>query len=119
MQTPSGPPPPPTQAALPHGAQTQPRYNVWAIVSVAFAASTVIGTWCLGGLVAVITGHVARHQIKQSGERGAKLALIGLIAGYAAIGLTLIFIVAYVAFVLFFFVFAATHSHPSPSVSPQ
>jgi hypothetical protein len=50
----------------------------------------VIGSWCFGGLIAVITGHVARHQIKQTGEAGATLALVGLIAGYAAIALTLL-----------------------------
>lgn len=114
MQTPSGPPPPP-RPALPPVAQASPRYNPWAIVSIAFGASTVIGTWCFGGLIAIITGHIARHQIKQTGEAGATLALIGLIAGYAAIGLTLLFILAYVAFVIFFIALAATHPGSSPS----
>src|SRR6266853_573776 len=102
MQTPAGPAPPP-QPSLPQAAQASPRYNPWAIVSVSFAASTVIGTWCFGGLVAIITGHVARHQIKRSGEAGATLALIGLIAGYTAIGLFLLFIVGYLAFFVFLF----------------
>ena len=80
----------------------------------------MIGSWCFGGLIAVITGHIARHQIKRTGEGGATLALIGLIAGYAAIGLTLLFILAYVAFFVFFIALAATHagSSPSPSSSP-
>src|SRR6202165_2117782 len=108
MQPPPSPPPPP-HPALAQAAQASPRYNPWAIVSVAFGASTVIGTWCFGGLIAVITGHIARHQIKRTGEAGANLALIGLIAGYTAIGLTLLFILAYVAFFVFFIVFAATH----------
>lgn len=79
-----------------------------------------MGSWCFGGLVAVITGHIARHQIKRTGEAGANLALIGLIAGYAAIGLTLLFILAYILFFVFFFVFAASHpgSTPSPTASP-
>jgi hypothetical protein len=117
MQTPPGLPPPP-QPALPGAAQASPRYNPWAIVSVAFGASTVIGTWCFGGLIAVITGHIARHQIKRTGEAGGTLALIGLIAGYAGIGLTLLFILAYVAFFILFIALAATHpgSSPTPSI---
>ena len=107
--------PPPAQAPL---ATAPTHYNPWAIVSVSFAASTVIGSWCFGGLVAVVTGHVARHQIKQTGEAGASLALAGLIAGYAAIGLTAAFITLYIAFVGFFLVFAATHPFPTPSPMP-
>lgn len=119
MQTPSGPPPPP-HPALVQAAQASPRYNPWAIVSVSFGASTVIGSWCFGGLVAVISGHIARHQIKRTGEAGANLALIGLIAGYAAIVLTLLFILGYILFFVFFFVFAASHpgSTPRPTASP-
>lgn len=80
----------------------------------------MIGTWCFGGLIAVITGHVARHQIKRTGEAGANLALVGLIVGYVAIGLFLLFIVAYIAFFVFVFAFAATHAgtSPSPTSSP-
>ena len=100
--------------------QATGRYNPWAIVSVSFAGSTVLGSWCFGGLIAVITGHVARHQIKTSGEAGANLALIGLVVGYVSIGLFLLFIAAYIAFVVFVLVLAATHpnSSPSPTASP-
>src|SRR5260370_3661530 len=70
---PSQPPPPPP------GHVSRP-YNTWAIVSASFAASTILGTWCLGGLIAVITGHVARSQIKRTGEAGGVLALAGRIA---------------------------------------
>jgi hypothetical protein len=94
-------------------------YNPWAIVSVSFGASTIIGSWCLGGLVAVITGHVARHQIKQTGEAGASLALAGLIAGYVAIGLTLLFILAYVGFFAFMIAYTTSHPFPLPSPSPS
>ncbi len=93
-------------------------YNPWAIVSVSFAASTVLGSWFFGGIVAVVTGHVARHQIKQTGEAGASLALAGLIGGYVAIGLVLAFIAAYVAFFAVFFSYVVTHPFPTPSPSP-
>jgi hypothetical protein len=71
-------------------------------------------------LIAVITGHVARHQIKRTGEAGANLALVGLIVGYVAIGLFLLFIVAYIAFFVFVFAITATHAgtSPSPTSSP-
>jgi uncharacterized membrane protein YidH (DUF202 family) len=110
---PASPPPAPV-----YGAQLSRPYNPWAIVSISFAASTVIGSWCFGGLVAVITGHVARQQIKRSGEAGANLALVGLIVGYVAIGLTLVFIAVYIAFFVFVFAFAATHSSATPSPTP-
>jgi Domain of unknown function (DUF4190) len=112
--------PAPYTGPPPYAPQVSRPYNPWAIASVSFAASTVLGSWCFGGLIAVVTGHVARHQIKASGEAGGNLALIGLIVGYVAIGLFLLFIAAYIAFFLFIFVFAATHatSSPTPTASP-
>ena len=111
--------PAPLPATAPYTAPPTRPYNPWAIVSVSFAASTVLGSWCFGGLVAVITGHVARHQIKTSGEAGGNVALIGLIVGYLAIALFLLFIAAYIAFFVFIAVFAATHATISPSPTPS
>src|SRR6202140_4394759 len=103
------PPAPPAQ--LPAAASYTPpppsKYNPWAIVTVSFAASAVLGSWCFGGLVAVITGPAARHQIKTSGEAGGNLALIGLIVGYLSIALFLLLFAAYIAFIVFIAVFAA------------
>ena len=115
QKSPASPPPAPV-----YPAQPSQGYNPWAIVSVSFAASTVIGSWCFGGLVAVITGHVARHQIKTTGEAGGNLALVGLIVGYASIALTFLFIAVYIAFFVFVFAFAATHTTaiPSPTSVP-
>ena len=39
----------------------------------------------LATIPAIVFGHVARHQIKRSGEQGADLALAGLIFGWAAV----------------------------------
>ena len=36
----------------------------------------------IGGIVAVITGHVGHGQIKQSGESGAGMATAGMVLGY-------------------------------------
>ena len=112
-------PPAPLPAGTTYTAPPSRPYNAWAIVSVSFAASTVLGSWCFGGLVAVITGHVARHQIKTSGEAGGNLALIGLIVGYVSIGLFLLFIAFYIGFIVFVLALSATHSgSPSPTPSP-
>jgi Domain of unknown function (DUF4190) len=54
-------------------------------------ASLVIGilSWFLcpiiGGIAAVILGHMARSQMRTSGEGGTGLAMAGLILGYAHI----------------------------------
>jgi Domain of unknown function (DUF4190) len=115
MQKPPPTPTASTPAAPVYTAAPSRPYNPWAIVSISFAASTVIGSWCFGGLIAVVAGHVARQQIKRTGEAGGNLALVGLIVGYVAIGLTLLFIAAYIAFFVFIFAFAATHSSATPS----
>jgi hypothetical protein len=39
----------------------------------------------LATIPAIVFGHVARHQIKRTGEQGAGLALAGLILGWAAV----------------------------------
>ena len=50
--------------------------NTLAVVSLVSAVSFV------GGLVAVITGHIALKQIKQTSEAGRALALTGIVLGY-------------------------------------
>jgi hypothetical protein len=110
--TPPPPGPPPGHQIAVYPARP---YNTWAIVSACFAVSTVIGTWCFGGIIAVIAGHVARSQIKRTGEAGANLALAGLIVGYVSIGLFFLFIIGYLFLFVFIFAFASTHSTPSPT----
>ena len=50
---------------------------------------------------AIVLGHMARHQIKRTGEHGSGMALAGLLLGWAAVALGVIFaalaIVAFVA----------------------
>lgn len=57
----------------------------------------------VGSIVAVITGHMAKNEIKQSGGRltGDGLATAGLLLGYIALGLTVCGICAFVAWFLF------------------
>ena len=71
--------------------------NSLAVVSlVAGIAGYVIPHPFIAGLVAIVTGHVARSQIRRSGEAGARLALVGLVLGY----LHLLFSVLLVGFVV-------------------
>jgi hypothetical protein len=60
-------------------------------------ASLVLGL--LGGnLLAVIFGHVARSQIRRTGESGDGLALAGLILGYVELGALVIVVMGLVSF---------------------
>jgi uncharacterized membrane protein len=66
---------------------------------------------------AIVLGHVARHQIKRTGEQGAGMALAGLLLGWAGVALGVLAILA-----LAFFVVASTgHAivvHPGPGGPP-
>jgi hypothetical protein len=67
--------------------------NGLAIASLACAlAQFAFGP--LATIPAIVFGHVARHQIKRSGEQGAGLALAGLILGWAAVILAILLIVS-------------------------
>jgi DUF1707 SHOCT-like domain/Domain of unknown function (DUF4190) len=66
--------------------------NGLAIASLACGlAQFVFGP--LATIPAIVFGHVARHQIKRTGEQGAGLALAGLILGWATVILAIILIV--------------------------
>jgi len=85
--------------------------NPMAITSMVLGiCSMVLGTLILTGLPAVICGHVARRQIRESPHPmgGDGMALAGLILGYMSIFFTLLV----AAFFIFFFqmMFHATGS---------
>ncbi|MCL2533417.1 MAG: DUF4190 domain-containing protein [Nocardiaceae bacterium] len=70
--TDGGPPAPPPQPATPYG---PPRpTNILAVLALVFGI--------LGGILAIPFGHIARSQIRKTGEEGNGLALAGLILGY-------------------------------------
>jgi hypothetical protein len=59
-----------------------------------------IGQFAFGPLPtipAIVLGHMARHQIKRSGEDGAGLALAGLMLGWAAVIFGVLAIAAFTA----------------------
>ncbi len=63
-----------------------------AIISLVFGILSWVALPIIGALIAIIAGHVARGQIRDSrGElQGDGLALAGLILGYLSIGLILL-----------------------------
>jgi hypothetical protein len=66
--------------------------NVWAIVSLVCGVLAWVGVFGLGGIGAVICGHVARNQIRASGGRmgGSGLATAGLVLGYLNLALAIL-----------------------------
>ena len=77
-----------------------PRTNNLAIVSLIFGIVAWVLCPIVGAIVAVITGHRARGEIRVSGEGGDGLALAGLILGYlnlALVGVSIVVIASIVA----------------------
>jgi len=106
MNTPLPPPPmpaPPPPPSPPVYVTNQPVYvtnakptSTMAITSlVAGLISWVLLPW-IGAIVAIITGHMARSEVRKSNGaiEGDGLALAGLILGYIQIGLTVLGIIA-------------------------
>lgn len=57
--------------------------------------------WSPAAIAAIVLGHNARKQIRQTGEAGDGLARAGLILGYAGLGLTLLVVLAVVTAIAF------------------
>ena len=79
-------------AARATGVTTVAKTNGLAIASLACGlAQFMFGP--LPTIPAIVFGHMARNQIKRTGEQGAGLALAGLVLGWAAVILGIVFIV--------------------------
>ena len=72
--------------------------NVLAVVALiaGIAGLTVIPF--VSSIVAVVTGHMARKEVRRTGEQGDGLALAGLITGYIGIGFGLLVAILLIAF---------------------
>ena len=71
---------------------------------------------------AIVLGHMARHQIKRTGEQGAGMALAGLLLGWAAVALGVLAILGLTLFVVTRTGHAAVvHAHllPKQVAAPQ
>ena len=75
-----------------------PRTNPMAIASLACGIGQAF-FWVVGGVCAIVFGHVARRQIRETGEAGDGMALAGLILGYIGVLGPLLIAIAIVAVV--------------------
>jgi hypothetical protein len=84
--------PTPNFAAAPGSFSTATETNAWAIVSLVSSILSWVGLFGLGGIVGVITGIIARNQIRESGGRqgGDGIAVAGIVLGGINIVLTCI-----------------------------
>ena len=74
------------------------RTNGLAVASLACGVGQVF-FWFLAAIPAVVLGHMARRQIRQTGEDGAGLALAGLILGWIGIAATVALVIGIAALV--------------------
>ena len=86
--------------------------NTLAIVSLACGVLCWVALPLIGAVAAVVTGHMARREIQQSGEDGDSFALIGMISGY--VHLALVAVVILILIVVFggLAILIGTSSHP-------
>ncbi len=93
------------------------RTNGLAVASLACGIGQIF-FWFLAAIPAVVLGHIARRQIRQTGEDGAGLALAGLILGWIGIILTVLFVVGVVALVAVASTHGASVTHVQAPQAP-
>lgn len=76
-----------------------PANNTLALVSLISGIAAFVIIPFIGSIVAIITGHMAKKQIAQTGEGGGGMATAGLILGYVGIGLAVLGVIAWIAIV--------------------
>ena len=91
------------------------RTNSLAVASLVAGIAAWVICPLLGAILAIIFGHIARNQIKTSGEQGNGLALAGLILGYAHIAVSIIGII----FVIVVFGSLAAFLATLPTATPS
>jgi hypothetical protein len=82
--------------SLPEPWQRQPGTNKLAVAALACGIGQLF-FWSPAAIAAIVLGHSARRQIRQTGEQGDGLARAGLILGYAGLALTLLVVLLVVA----------------------
>ena len=75
---------------------TRSRTNSMAVASLVCGIGQIF-FWFLAGIPAIVFGHVARRQIRETGEGGDGLALAGLILGYLGVLLPILLVVGVAA----------------------
>lgn len=91
--------------------------NGMAIASLVLAVAG-LGFCGAPALVGAILGHVARRQIRRTGEDGAGLALAGIITGWTVFGLMVLIGAAYVGFIGFMIAHTPMNDGDFPTPEP-
>src|ERR1700684_2100362 len=68
-----------------------PRTNGWAIAALACGVAGVFAF--PAGILAIVFGHIARREVRRTGEAGRSLATAGLILGYVALVIGVLFLI--------------------------
>jgi hypothetical protein len=87
--------------------------NTLAVVSLALGIAGYVVLPFVAGIAAIVTGHLARGQIRQTGEGGGGFALAGLILGYVNVALTVI-VIAIIVIIAVIIGAAAVRSGSNP-----
>jgi len=73
-----------------------PQTNALAIAAVVSGALGWFALPWVASLAAIVCGHLARTQIRQTGEKGDELAIVGMILGYSHIAMTCLVVAFFV-----------------------
>lgn len=83
--------------------QPLPPTNTMAIIALVASIFGVMSSFFLVGIAGIVMGHIARKQIRRSGERGDGMAVASLWVGYIGTGFWVLFWVAYVGIAVLLF----------------
>jgi hypothetical protein len=79
--------------------------NGLAVAALVCGVAQFFGFWLLGTIPAIVLGHMARKQIRQTGQQGDGMATAGIILGYIGVAFTVLFVI-----VILVIVSAASHA---------
>ncbi|MBN1517521.1 DUF4190 domain-containing protein [Candidatus Sumerlaeota bacterium] len=66
------------------------RTNTLAVVSLVLGILSLIACGCAAGIPAIVCGHIAKGQIRSTGEQGEGLATAGFILGWISLILSIL-----------------------------
>ena len=88
---PPPPPPPQSQPDQPYGVGPGPgRTNVLAVVSLVLSILSFCALPVIGAIGGIVTGYMAKRQIRETGEDGAGMATAGIVIGWIHIALAVL-----------------------------
>ena len=115
MTYPPGPPTPPAPAGDPGAPPWQRGTSVLSVVSLVLSLLSFCVLPVVGAVAGIITGHVARRQIRETGEEGAGLATAGIVVGWVHLALVGLAAAAAIALAIAGAAFLESHPGVTPS----